>query len=112
MKKIVFGTTEVEVTNCYAFRYTDDRVVLRFECPNATGVESNIRLLESNTNPIQYFEDSELKVTYDNYLGDLTYNYINGVYSVELARLSAVEIAMNKTVADIEYLSIMTGVEL
>lgn len=111
--KIVFGNNELPVTNAYAFRYPNGKVVLRVECDDTVTSEAPMKLLKDNEDDILYYEYNEdteqyeLKMTYEGYTThDYTSSY-NGTYSCEIRQADAVteQVAMNT--ADIEYLMLL-----
>ena len=113
-KKIKFGETEINVTNCYPFKYSNGKIVLRVSASEEEVDESTLKLLKTNTEDILYFEapdvevlkgDSDgntetctevgeyvLKATYENYTsGDYTSSYSNGIYEAEITRIGETE---------------------
>lgn len=127
-KKIKFGTTEIKVTNVYPFKYSSGKVVLRVSASEQDTDEATLKLLKTNTAPIEYYEtvdtvDEEgnitestefvLKNTYEGYeSGEYVSSYANGVYEAEVTRLGETEKAVKQNTADIEYIAVMSGVDL
>lgn len=127
-KKIKFGNTEIKVTNVYPFKYSGGKVVLRVSASEADTDEATLKLLKTNTAPIEYYEtvdkvDEEgnvtegtefvLKATYEGYeSGEYVSSYANGVYEAEVTRLGETEKAVKQNTADIEYIAVMSGVDL
>jgi hypothetical protein len=127
-KKIKFGNTEIIVKNCYPFKYSTGKIVLRVTANEADADEATLKMLKNNTAPIEYYEtvdsvDEEgntiegdefvLKNTYEGYeTGEYVSSYKDGVYEVEVTRLGETEKAIKQNAADIEYLALMAGVEL
>lgn len=127
-KKIKFGTIEIKVTNVYPFKYSSGKVVLRVSASEADTDEATLKILKTNTAPIEYYETEDtvdeegnviegtefvLKNTYEGYeSGEYVSSYSNGVYEAEVTRLGETEKAVKQNTADIEYLAVMSGVDL
>ncbi|MBO5155258.1 MAG: hypothetical protein J6C00_13040 [Eubacterium sp.] len=127
-KKIKFGNTEIKVTNVYPFKYSNGKVVLRVSASEQDTDEATLKLLQTNTAPIEYYEtvdtqDEEgniiegeefiLKNTYEGYeSGEYVSSYSKGVYEVEVTRMGEIEKAVKQNTADIEYVAAMSGVDL
>lgn len=127
-KKITFGDKEIIVENVYPYMYTSGKVVLRVAAKEGNVTEADLKKLKDNQLPIVYSEqtvnmddDGNItetgewveKNTYDNYTtGEYVSSYENGIYSCEVTRLGEMEQAVKQNTANIEYLSIMSGVEL
>lgn len=131
-RKIKFGNTEIVVLQSYPYNITPGdrypRVVLRVSAREEDTDEATLKLLKTNTLPIEYYEtvdtkDEEgniiegtefvLKNTYEGYdSGEYVSKYKEGVYEVEVTRLGEIERAVRQTAADVAYLSIMSGVLL
>lgn len=102
-RKIIFNETEVLVSDCYPYRYENGKEVLRI-----TTTESTFEILkglDGYAETIQYFEDEVMKTEYSNYSIEFTCNYSAGTYSVELTRVGATEIKLQKTTDRIDELS-------
>lgn len=127
-RKIKFGNTEIMVTNCYPFKYSNGKVVLRVSASEADTNEATLKLLKTNTAPIKYYETVDnvnedgtvtegtefaLKNTYEGYeSGEYVSSYKDGIYEAEVTRLDETEKAVKQNSANIEYLAIMNGIEL
>lgn len=127
-KKIKFGNTEIIVKNVYPFKYSSGKVVLRVSASEADTDEATLKLLKTNTAPIKYYETVDtvdedgnvtegtefvLKNTYEGYeSGEYVSSYANGVYEAEVTRLGETEKAVKQNTADIEYIAVMSGVDL
>lgn len=127
-KEIVFGTTEIKVKNCYPFKYSNGKVVLRVSASEADTDEATLKLLKTNTAPIEYYETVDivnedgtvtegtefaLKNTYEGYeSGEYVSSYKDGIYEAEITRLGETEKAVKQNSANIEYLAIMNDIEL
>ena len=127
-KKIKFGNTEIMATNCYPFKYSNGKVVLRVSASEADTNEATLKLLKTNTSPIEYYETVDivnedgtvtegteftLKNTYEGYeSGEYVSSYKDGIYEAEVTRLNETEKAVKQNSANIEYLAIMNGIEL
>lgn len=127
-KKIKFGNTEIKVTDVYPFKYSSGKVVLRVSAREEDTDEATLKLLKTNTAPIKYYETVDmqdedgniiegtefvLKNTYDGYeSGEYVSSYANGVYEAEVTRLGETEKAVKQNTADIEYLAVMSGLDL
>lgn len=96
MKKIIFGNTELLITDAYPYMYTNGKVVLRVSASEDNVTEADMKLLQSNTEPIDYYEyENEewvKKMTYENYIsGEYVSSYKDGVYSAEVTRIGETE---------------------
>lgn len=94
MKKIVIGTTEIEVKSLTPVAYTQARgekeKVLQIEVDaNVATFEQLRTALENAEDPVQYKEDDALICEYVGY-GTFSVTYKNGVYSVEMHKKSLV----------------------
>lgn len=90
MKKIVIGTTEIEVNSLTPFAYAQGKgeKVLQIEvAPEVASFEYLRSVLEGATEPICYKEDDKLICEYVGY-GVFEAQYKNGVYKVELHKSS------------------------
>lgn len=99
----------------YPYLQSADKVVLRFSVTEADASSVEIEDLKNNTGVIEYLEDGEVKASYENYTcgsDGLVYGYDSGTYSVSLLRKDSKQVAIEKNTSDIEYLAIMSGVEL
>ncbi len=95
MKKIVVGTTEIEVTDLSAYVYDSGRgeKVLRITVDENTASFGDLKsVLNENEEPIQYFEDDALKCEYVGY-NKFEAQYKDGLYKVEL-HMASVETQM------------------
>ena len=99
----------------YPYLQSADKVVLRFSVAEADALSVNIENLKNNTGVIEYYEDDELKASYENYTcgsDGLVYGYDSGIYAVSLMRKDAVKVAVEKNTSDIAYIAIMNGIEM
>ena len=90
MKKIVIGTTEIEVKSLTPFVYSQGKgeKVLRIEVDATVATFDQLRTaLEGTTDPVQYMEDDALVCEYVGY-GVFEAQYKDGVYNVELHKKS------------------------
>lgn len=90
MKKIVIGTTEIEVKSLTPFAYSQGKgeKVLRIEVDATVATFDQLRTaLEGTTDPVQYKEDDALVCEYVGY-GVFEAQYKDGVYIVELHKKS------------------------
>lgn len=56
--KITVGTTDLEVTSCYAYRYPNGKLILKIELPQTTITHDELRtLLKENTKDIVLTKD-------------------------------------------------------
>jgi hypothetical protein len=127
-KKIKFGTTEILVTNVYPFKYSSGKIVLRVSASETDTDEATLKLLKDNQLAIEYYEtvdtiDDEgntiegdefiLKATYEGYeTGEYVESYKDGVYEVEVTRLGETEKAIKQNTSDIEYIALMSGIDI
>ena len=99
----------------YPYLQSADKVVLKFSVSESDAKSADVEELKNNTGVIEYYEDDELKASYENYTcgsDGLIYGYDSGMYSVSLLRKDAVKAAVEKNTSDIEYIAIMNGIEL
>ena len=99
----------------YPYLQNADKVVLKFSVSESDAKSADVEELKNNTGVIEYYEDDELKASYENYTcgsDGLIYGYDSGMYSVSLIRKDAVKAAVEKNASDIEYIAIMNGIEL
>ena len=99
----------------YPYLQSADKVVLKFSVSESDAKSADVEDLKNNTGVIEYYEDDELKASYENYTcgsDGLIYGYDSGMYSVSLLRKDAVKAAVEKNTSDIEYIAIMNGIEL
>lgn len=90
MKKIVIGTTEIEVKSLTPFAYSQGKgeKVLRIEVDATVATFDQLRAaLEGATDPVQFWEDDALVCEYVGY-GVFEAQYKDGVYTVELHKKS------------------------
>lgn len=131
-RKIKFGNTEILVLEAYPYNITPGdrypRVVLRVSAREEDTDEETLKLLKTNTLPIEYYEtvdtrDEEgniiegtefvLKNTYEGYdSGEYVSKYRDGVYEVEVTRLGEIQRTVLQTAADVAFLACMSGVNL
>ena len=119
-KTIKYTTVDGEKTlkvssTPYPYLQSADKVVLKFSVSESQAKSADVEDLNNNTGVIEYYEDDELKASYENYTcgsDGLIYGYDSGMYSVSLLRKDAVKAAVEKNTSDIEYIAIMNGIEL
>ena len=99
----------------YPYLQSADKVVLKISVSEVDAKSTDVEDLKNNTGVIEYYEDDELKASYENYTcgsDGLIYGYDSGMYSVSLLRKDAVKATVEKNASDIEYIAIMNGIEL
>lgn len=99
----------------YPYLQSADKVVLRFSVSEVDASSADIEELKNNTGLIGYYENDELKASYENYTcgsDGLVYGYDSGIYAVSLMRKDAVKVAVEKNTSDIAYIAIMNGIEM
>ena len=119
-KTIKYTTVDGEKTlkvssTPYPYLQSAEKVVLKFSVSESDAKSADVEDLKNNTGVIEYYEDDELKASYENYTcgsDGLIYGYDSGMYSVSLIRKDAVKAAVEKNASDIEYIAIMNGIEL
>lgn len=122
-KKITIGDKEIIVENVYPYMYTNGKVVLRISAKEENATEAELKQLKDNQQPIVYYEQETnedgtvgtwtVKNTYEGYTtGEYVSSYADGKYSCEITRLGEMEKAVKQNTANIDYLSIMSGVKL
>ena len=90
MKKIVIGTTTIEVKSLTPFAYSQGKgeKVLRIEVDaTAADFEQLRTTIEGATEPVQFWEDTTMVCEYVGY-GVFEAQYKDGVYTVELHKKS------------------------
>ena len=113
IKTIIAGNTTLTVSNIYPFCYNGGygKEVLRMEIERInhgyTDIES---ALESPAGDILYKEDGELMNAYKGYTRDFKCSYENGVYSVEIARVSQLELEVEALRGEVAELRAAQGV--
>ena len=120
VKTIKYTTTDGEKTlkissTPYPYLQSADKLVLKITVSEADANSTDIEDLKNNTGVIEYYEDDELKASFENYTcgsDGLIYGYDSGMYSVSLLRKDATKAAVEKNTSDIEYIAIMNGIEL
>lgn len=118
-RQIRIGTTSFDANNVYPYRYDygKGKQVLRIELQGDLYTFEAIKTaLDNCTQTIEYYESMDdtvggyvLKNEYANYSLDFNCQYANGVYSVEITRLTEQEQdieALNTAVSD---LALMLG---
>lgn len=93
MKKIVVGTTEIEVIKANAFVYEygrGEKVVIIEVADGVVSFDDMKNLLEGNKEPIQYFDDETLLCEYVGY-EKVEGTYANGTYKIELHKAGVSE---------------------
>ena len=119
-KTIKYTTVDGEKTlkvssTPYPYLQSADKVVLKFSVSESDAKSSDVEDFKNNTGVIEYYEDDELKASYENYTcgsDGLIYGYDSGMYSVSLLRKDTIKAAVEKNASDIEYIAIMNGIEL
>lgn len=90
MKKIVIGTTEIEVKSLTPFAYSQGKgeKVLRIEVDATAATFEQLRTtLEGATDPVQFWDGDAMACEYVGY-GVFEAQYKDGVYTVELHKKS------------------------
>lgn len=99
----------------YPYLQSADKVVLKISVSEVDAKSTDIEDLKNNTGVIEYMEDGEVKASFENYTcgsDGLIYGYDSGMYSVSLLRKDAMQVALEKNKADIEYVALMSGIDL
>lgn len=119
-RKIKFTTSDGEreiklASTPYPYLQSAGKVVLKFTASEEDAAFTTLAELKNNVGAIEYLEDDEVKATYEDYTcsaSGFVCGYQDGHYDVSLLRKDAQQIAIEKNAADIEYVAIMSGVEL
>lgn len=119
-KTIKFTTPEGEreislLSTPYPYLQNADVVVLKMTASESDVNFSTLVELKNNTGAIRYLEEDDEKAVYEDYTcgaSGFVCGYQDGRYDVSLKRKDAKQIAIEKNAADIEYVAIMSGVEL
>jgi hypothetical protein len=98
-KQLKVNDVVISVANTYPYRYDygKGKQVLRIEIKEEECTFEKIKeVLKNCTSTIQYYEsetdkDFTLKNEYENYSQEFNCQYENGIYSVEITRLSDTE---------------------
>ncbi|HEX3077787.1 MAG TPA: hypothetical protein VHQ24_13070 [Lachnospiraceae bacterium] len=98
MKKIIIGDSKILVEQVYPYRYDygKGKEVLRIEVSESNHKFEELLLLKDNESSLQYYEDDALKNEYVGYYQDFSCSYQNGVYSIELTRISATDLKVKE----------------
>ena len=113
IKTITVGNTTLTVSNIYPFCYNGGygKEVLRMEIERTNhGYTSFETALEKPSGDIQYKEDGVLVNTYKGYSRDFKCSYENGTYSVEIARVSQLELEVEALRGEVAELKAAQGV--
>lgn len=114
-KKIIVNKQELIVEELYPFRYDygKGKEVLRIKISEVNHSFEEIKdTLKNCKNTIEYYIDGELKNEYENYSVDFNCQYQDGIYSIEVTRLSQQEQDIESlNVAVMELAEIIGGAE-
>ncbi len=95
--KIKVGAVELPVKNFYPFRYSDGKMVLRFDVKQSNMDFQELReVLQENPNPIEFYQeedDTKPACTYYGY-SEFTALYEHETYSVEQVTPSTLQSAV------------------
>lgn len=94
LKQLKIEQTVLKVNNVYPYRYDygKGKEVLRIEISEEQHSFAEIKeVLEDCTSTIKYFENDEFKIDYEDYSLDFNCQYNNGIYSIEITRISQQE---------------------
>lgn len=95
MSKIVVNAKEYTVESVYPYRYDygKGKEVLRISILESNHAFEEVKLLANTANhTISYYEEESLKNEYTGYCKDFSCNYTEGVYSIEITRMSESDI--------------------
>lgn len=101
---IKIGKTTLKVENAYAYiyNYGEGKEVLRLEILRENHGYAEIEAaLENPAADIEYFENDELVTVYKGYNRDFKCNYADGRYSVEITRVSELELRVEELEAKV-----------
>ena len=113
IKTITVGQAILTVSDIYPYRYDygQGKEALRMEINRTDhGYAALEAALENPAGDILYKEDGELVNTYKGYNRDFKCSYKNGVYSVELTRVSQLELAVEALTTEVAQLKAAQGV--
>ncbi len=113
IKTITVGDTTLTVTDIYPYRYDfgQGKEALRMEINRADHGYADIETaLEAPAGDILYKENGELMNAYKGYTRDFKCSYANGVYSVEIARVSQLELEVEALRGEVAELKAAQGV--
>lgn len=87
---IKFNDNKIKCKNIYpyVYDYGNGKEVLRLEVLETDHNFDEILKLKDNTYDIYHYENEELKCVYEGYYKDFICNYKNGIYNVEIYRIS------------------------
>ncbi len=93
-KKLVVNKNEINIESIYPYRYDygKGKEVLRIQISENSHTFEEIKsVLKDCKYIIAYYEDEALKIEYENYSVDFNSQYQDGVYNIEITRLSQQE---------------------
>ena len=98
--KVLIGSTELTVNNCYAYRYQNGKLVLKIEVPQSEIAHDDLKaLLKDNTDDIIKV-DGDNRETFSGFRYTLTILDRDDVYECEVECVSEME----RKVGDLEKL--------
>ena len=103
-KQIRIGETTLNVENAYAYiyNYGEGKEVLRLEILRENHGYGEIEAaLEHPAANIEYYEGGELITIFKGYNRDFKCNYADGRYSIEITRISALELKVQELEAKV-----------
>lgn len=103
-KQIRIGETTLTVENAYAYlyHYGEGKEVLRLEVLREHHGYAEIEAaLEHPAADIEYMENGEVVTVFKGYRRDFKCNYADGRYSVEITRVSALELRVEELEAKV-----------
>lgn len=113
IKTITVGNATLTISNIYPFCYNGGygKEVLRMEIERTNHGYTDVEVaLEAPAGDILYNEDGVLINTYKGYTRDFKCSYENGVYSVELTRVSQLELDVEALRGEVAELKAAQGV--
>lgn len=104
IKAITVGNNTLTVSNLYPYRYDygQGKEVLRIEIERTQHGYTEIEAaLENPATDIAYLEDDAPVCAYKGYIRDYKCSYQSGVYSVELTRVTPIELEVEELKAKV-----------
>lgn len=113
IKTITVGDATLSVSDIFPYRYDfgHGKEVLQMKINRIDHGYADIEsALESPAGDILYKEDGELMNAYKGYTRDFKCSYANGIYSVEISRVSQLELEVEALRSEVAELKAAQGV--
>lgn len=87
-KQIKINDNVLTVLEVYPYMYQNNKEVIRIKISEENHTYSDIEILKTGTDTIEYLEDDTIKNEYTGYTEDYRTTFYNGIWSIELTRKS------------------------